>query len=350
MRKSVLLVVSWLGLACANTSTRGGRDGLAPPLWQALATPTQASLRAIAVVDRDTLWIGGTNGTLLRTVDGGGTWLDVAPPDSARCDFRDLAVFAPDTALAMVAGQPARLYRTEDGGKSWQVVHADVRPTAFFDGIAFDGTHGILFGDPIDGAFCVWTSADEGRTWNPVPAAALPVPLPGEAAFAASGTCVAVTGSASAPTYWVATGGGPRARLLRGHRGEWRALDVPLRASGTSRGGFGLAVGADGAVLVGGDYGDPRRSDGTAAFAAGDGMVWHSAAGGAGGYRSGAVWLDADTVLAVGSHGTSVSADRGQSWSCVASDGFHSLGIGRDGAVFACGSQGRVARCIWPGH
>ncbi|MFY9342103.1 MAG: oxidoreductase [Planctomycetota bacterium] len=321
-------------------------DGSAPVRFEACTTPGRASLRGLSVVDRDTVWVGGAKGTLWRTRDGGTSWQDVAPPDSAACDFRDVEAFDADTALAMVAGQPARLYRTSDGGKTWTIVLADARAAAFFDAMAFGGDVGILFGDPIDGAFCVWTSTDAGRTWNAVPAEHLPAPLAGEAAFAASGSCVAVDGTSADPTFLIATGGGERARLLYGRSGRWTAIEMPLAAGGSSRGGFGLAVGPEGTVLVGGDYADPTRSDGTAAFRVGGYPSWSSANGGAGGFRSAAVWIDRERVLAVGSHGLSLSGDGGRSWTVLREAGWHALGRGRDGSVFACGSDGRVARVV----
>jgi hypothetical protein len=51
-------------------------------------------------------------------------------------------------------------------------------------------------------------------------------------------------------------------------------------------------------------------------------------------------------VLAVGADGASISTDRGRSWRPFGAVGFHSIARGRDGAVFACGNGGRVARLV----
>ncbi len=317
-----------------------------PTPWQPLTPPTQQSLRGLAVVDAKTLWVGGAAGSLWRTTDGGASWHDVAPKDATACDFRDVEAFSAEVALAMVAGQPARLYRTTDAGRSWTVVLQDERKEAFFDGIAFAGDHGVLFGDPIDGAFEIFTSHDRGASWQREAKERLPVPLAGEAAFAASGTCVAVTRVGDQPVFFVGTGGGARSRLLRGSGGTWSASDLPLPAGAASRGAFGLAPGAHGVVAVGGDYAAPAVAAGTAAF--GDSFdAMRVADDGAGGFRSAAVWLSERDLLAVGSHGTSLSADRGATWRPVSDLGFHALGSGSDGSVFACGADGRVAR--WRG-
>ncbi len=346
MNKNVVVVVALLALlACCSsppTHALAGFDAMGG--WRLLATPNRASLRGLAVVDANTAWVSGHAGAIWRTIDGGATWTEVAPPDTSACDFRDVHAFDANVALAMVAGTPARVYRTADGGGQWQLVHADAREQAFFDALAFAGGTGLLFGDPLDGAFCLWTSRDAGLTWMPVPREQVPMPLVGEAAFAASGTCVAVTGEPGAEQFWIATGGGERARLLRSGADGWTTQDVPLRTGSASRGGFGLAVRGQQVVLVGGDYAEPRASAATAARSDDAGSTWTAAAGGAGGFRSAAVWLDDTRVLAVGSHGTSLSLDAGRTWTNVDPTGFHCVARGADGSVWACGSDGRVAR------
>jgi photosystem II stability/assembly factor-like uncharacterized protein len=235
------------------------------------------------------------------------------------------------------------VFRTGDGGRSWQVVLADERPAAFFDAMAFAGDFGALFGDPLAGAFCVWTTRDAGRSWQPVAAADLPAPLAGEGAFAASGSCVHVQGPAESATIRIATGGGEVARMLVGTERGWSSHPVPLRAKAASRGGFGLAVRDAQLVVVGGDFEVMQRRDGTAAWSDDGGVTWTAASGGAGGYRSAAVWSSDRHLIAVGAGGTSVSADGGRSWAIAALEGFHALSLA-DGVVWACGEDGRVAR------
>src|SRR5262245_7408727 len=195
--------------ACATQS----RPDWSRATWELVATPTKQSLRGLAVVDASVVWAGGTEGTLLRTIDGGQTWQDVAPPDSSKSDFRGIEAFDPYQAPAMVAGLPARIYRTTDGSKIWQIVHDEPRPKAIFHALAFAGDRGYLFGDPVDGAFTLLASADRGATWTAVAPEVLPQPVGEEAGFAASGTCIAVDSDAAAeglqaqPALWVATGG-----------------------------------------------------------------------------------------------------------------------------------------------
>ena len=325
--------------------------------WQLVASPTKQSLRGLAVLDASVAWVGGAEGTLLRTVDGGQNWQNVAPPDSGKSDFRDIEVFDADTALAMVAGLPARIYRTADGGTTWQVVHDDARPKAFFDAMAFAGDRGYLFGDPIDGVFTLLTSADRGATWTTAAADVLPQPVGEEAGFAASGTCIAVHAETAAEgqpaahvALWIATGGSA-SRCVRSFDGgtTWHATALPLAQGAPAQGAFGIAF-RDRAtgVAVGGDYREPKSNKGTATWTADGGRSWRTVPGGAGGFRSAAIWLGPDEVLAVGSDGSSLSSDRGRSWLPFGKEGVHSVAMGRDGSVWACGSEGRVARLALP--
>jgi photosystem II stability/assembly factor-like uncharacterized protein len=337
-------LVALLLSGCA-TVPRGGA-------WHGVATPGNASLRGIAVVDRDTVWVSGSGGAVWRTTDGGASWRDVAPPGSATSDFRDVEVLPDGTALVMTAGTPGRVHRSTDGGATWTLVLEDVRPDTFFDAMAFGYDQGVLVGDPIDGRFCVWTTRDGGATWAARGPDA-PAASAREAAFAASGTCVAWTlrpDGESRAVAWLATGGGEHARVHELGQIAATASVVPLRSGAPSCGAFGLAVAPhidpmvrfDYAVAVGGDYERPLERDGTAAWTDDGGRTWHAAD--AGGFRSAAVWLDEDRVLAVGSHGTSLSRDGGRTWTVLGTEGFHCVARGADGGVWAAGAGGRVAR------
>jgi sialate O-acetylesterase len=322
--------------ACLRAQDGAERAGA----WSPLARHG-GSLRGLAVVDATVAWASGSGGAIWRTTDGGASWRNVAPREAAAWDFRDVEAWDGNRALAMVAGTPARVLRTDDGGASWRTVLADERKGAFFDAMAFAGDVGVLFGDPIDGAFSVWTTRDGGSTWKAVGGADLPAPLPGEAAFAASGSCVAVAGYPGAETFWIATGGGSRARMLRGAANGWTAIDLPLPAGAPSRGAFGQAWRGDRGIVVGGDYAD--TAIGGAACTSDGGRTWQAWPE-FGGFRSAVAWVDDEHALAVGSHGeTSLHFDRSTS-STDGAIGFHALAVGRDGAVLAAGADGRICR------
>lgn len=310
--------------------------------WQSMATGCRASLRGIAAIDSQNAYVSGTDGTLLRTSDGGQSWQNVAPPSTETCDFRDLEVLACNSVLAMVAGQPAKIFRSSDAGATWHLVHHDERPAAFFDALAWHGEEVVLFGDPVAGRFTLWCSADAGQTWTDA-SDKLPLPMDGEAGFAASGTCLVPREKGG---FSLVTGGAATRHVAFAVKHSLAGLPsvaaLPL-ASSSSAGAFSIAWAGDQAIVVGGDYRLTERSDGCGAISEDGGRTWQAVE--VGGYRSAVVWVDPGlTALAVGPAGASRSWDRGRTWEPFEQTGFHALARGRDGAIWACGSDGRVAK------
>jgi len=169
------------------------RDDASPALvaWSVQSIGGDVSLRAVSVPSDQVVWASGSKGTVIRTVDGGASWVRCAPADASMLDFRSLVAFDANRAVIATAGTPARIYRTEDGGASWRIAHEDAREGAFFDAMAFaDEEQGHLVADPIDGSLPWMETRDGGSSWQPIPKPFLPTPHDGETMFAASCSCV----------------------------------------------------------------------------------------------------------------------------------------------------------------
>ncbi|MDX3803880.1 oxidoreductase, partial [Streptomyces sp. AK04-3B] len=252
----------------------------AAPHWELKDTGVTARLRGLAAVDRDTAWVAGTQGVVLRTADGGATWRDVSPPGAAGLQFRDVEAFDARRAvvLAIGEGEASRVYRTEDGGTTWTESFRNTDPRAFYDCMTFfDRRHGLAVSDPVDGRFRVLSTGDGGRTWTVLPDAGMPAAQEGDAGFAASGQCLVASG---ARDVWLATGGAARARVLHSSdRGlTWKAADVPVPAGDPARGVFALAFrDRTHGLAVGGDYRADQPSPRAAATTADGGRTWRPA-------------------------------------------------------------------------
>ncbi|MCB9846064.1 MAG: oxidoreductase [Phycisphaeraceae bacterium] len=223
-----------------------------------------ASLRGVFAVSESECLASGSDGTVLRTADAGHSWSPILVPGSEGLDFRD--VHAPDdsTILLLTAGTPARIYRSEDRGRTWEIVHEDSRPEAFFDAMDFWDSHrGVVLGDPIDGVFTILLTSDGGRTWTSVDAARIPRALPGEIAFAASGTCLATGPDGLALIGLGGSTGLASARVLRSTSwgASWSASESGT-PTGESSGIFSIAIQGHTAVAVGGDYASPSPAEG----------------------------------------------------------------------------------------
>ncbi|MFK0252521.1 WD40/YVTN/BNR-like repeat-containing protein [Streptomyces sp. NPDC090445] len=319
--------------------------------WALKQTGKDSRFRGLAAVSRTTAWVAGSKGTVLRTVDGGRNWQDVSPPAAAAegLELRDIEAFDARRAVALSIGEgeASRVLRTEDGGKTWTETFRNTDPRAFYDCLTFfDSRHGLAVSDPVDGRFRVLSTDDGGRSWAVLPGTGMPDALPGEAGFAASGQCLVSAGSRDV---WLATGGGPVARILHSaDRGRtWRAAESGIPAGDPAKGVFALAFrDRTTGLAVGGDYRTGQASPQAAAVSADAGRNWSPSGTPPPAYRSGAAWLPhtRGAALAVGPTGTDVTTDGGRSWRALEPGSFDTVDCAADGTCWAAGEKGRVGR------
>ena len=156
-------------------------------------------------------------------------WKAAKVPGASDLDFRAVRAFDENTAflLSIGAGEKSRVYKTADGGASWNLLYTNPDPKGFFDAIAFwDASHGIILGDPVDGRFVVLTTSDGGATWTQQKT---PPAQPQEGAFAASNSCLMVRGTREA---WFGSGGPQRCARFSFDR---RRRDVDRREDADSK-------------------------------------------------------------------------------------------------------------------
>ena len=315
------------------------------PSWNLLSTGSQSHFRGLSPVSRTVAWLGGYNGLVLRTVNGGQTWLDASPAGASTLQFRDIAAFGATHAVAMAAGSgtDSRLYVTTDGGRSWRLAYQNTDPAAFFDCMSFfNAQHGLVVSDPVGGKFRILSTRDGGRSWTVLPNAGMPAALPGEAAFAASGECLTTSGSDA----WFGAGGTTSARVF--HSGDggltWDVSATPM-TSGPTAGVFALAFRTPQfGIAVGGDFSAPTNSSNVSALSL-FGRPWVTPPSGPAGYRSGVTWVphSPTTAIAVGLTGSDISNDRGMHWRTFDTGQFDTVSCARDGSCWASGDLGRVA-------
>jgi len=324
----------------------------AQSLWVPQTSPTTERLRAVSAAGEKTAWASGNNGTVLRTVDAGATWALVPVPDADGLDFRDIEAFDAKTAyvLAIGPGDKSRIYKTSDGGRTWTLQFTNPDPKAFYDAIAFfDKERGLAVGDPVDGRATILRTVNGGKTWERLPADKVPPALPGDGAFAASGTCLVAADRSHA---WFATGGAAKARVFHTADGgdTWTVADTQIAAGTASSGIFSLSFldKLDG-VAVGGDYRQEKASGDNLQFTTDGGATWHFAgATRLRSFRSAVAYVPGTRgkiILAVGPAGTDRSNDHGRTWEPTGDEGYHALSVAPGGGVaWAVGEGGRIAR------
>jgi photosystem II stability/assembly factor-like uncharacterized protein len=319
--------------------------------WLPQSSGVTARLRGISAVSATVAWASGNNGTYLRTTDGGATWRAGIVPGAEELDFRDVEAFDANTAylLSIGEGERSRIYKTTDGGLHWKLQFTNRNPRAFFDAMAFwDARRGIAFSDPVDGRFLIIKTADGGETWKEIPPEKLPPALPGEGAFAASGTCLTVEGSHHV---WIGTGGASLTRILRSIDGgdTWQAATTPIPSGQASSGIFSIAFrDARHGVIVGGDYRKEGEARDNVAMTKDGGLTWELVKGPLpAGYRSGVAYTrdpGNQRLIAVGPSGSDYSLNGGASWMSLGNVGYHAVGFANPSSGWAVGENGRIAK------
>jgi photosystem II stability/assembly factor-like uncharacterized protein len=316
--------------------------------WRKYPVETKASLRGLSVVNESIVWASGTGGTFLRTIDGGKTWTIGKVPDAEKLDFRDVEAFDADTAylLSIGEGESSRIYKTTDGGKTWKLQFKNTDGRAFFDALAFwDKTHGIAMSDPVDGKYVLLETTD-GETWRPLATDKMANARTGEAAFAASGTCILTEGK---KTVFLVSGGND-ARVFRStNRGlSWLVAATPITKGTAGSGIFSIAMyDKKRGVIVGGNYEIPDARAGNLAFTTDGGKTWTPGSG-LSGYRSGVAFVDKKTIVAVGSSGSDLSSDGGKIWTNLDKENYNAVAARGKNAIWAVGAGGLVSRYVLP--
>ncbi len=116
----------------------------------------EPNLNAVHFVTRDTGWVVGEFGLVLRTTDGGQTWV------SQRYGVnlpRLLAVVFRDENTGFAVGQKGTLIKTVDGGKHWLEMNVGTQQN--LNEISMDDKQGVIVGDGV-----VLKTKDGGLTWT----------------------------------------------------------------------------------------------------------------------------------------------------------------------------------------
>jgi hypothetical protein len=306
--------------------------------WEIQDSNTTASLRGIHNVGGGVAWASGTNGTVLRTEDGGYLWQTCSiPPGAAKLDFRGIQAFDENTAIVMSSGPGdlSRLYKTTDGCQTWKLLFTNPDKDGFWDSLNGDRYILAVLGDPVAGQFPVFYSRDNGNTWARLQHHKLSA-QEGEGGFAASNSLMLPPRFTTELSVRFVTGGTSGAYLHHnrwhwiGDFARWQTSEATkLHLGGaSSSGAFSIEMGCKESgfaatcpvVVVGGDYQRPDQRDRTALFASipdhsQNFTDFKSAQTPPHGYRSAVAYDPATkTWFTVGPNGTDISTDDGRNW------------------------------------
>ena len=377
MKTGFLILFAMAAGSAVVAQSPSAMPGVSEPVWQMEESGTTAGLRGIVSVDGTLAWASGTEGTVLRTVDGGAHWTTCAVPDGdkdgATLDFRGVQAWDQKTAIVMASGpgEKSRLYKTTDGCKTWVLLFKNPdTPDGFFDSAYLmreqrsrgkNEGFGLLLGDPVHGELSVFETRDGGDNWIRLHDAMLSSE---GGAFAASNGCV--RGMNATDDFVI--GGKTQSVVLRlnysGHywlndgsalSRTWSERVLPLASGTESAGAFAIsshvtisygktkdqALGLKfSEVAVGVDYAKPNDSKGTAAFSRDGGGQWLTSARPPHGYRSTVQWGESiHAWITAGTNGSDISRDDGKTWQPLDDGNWNALSL-----PFIVGPKGRIAR------
>lgn len=158
---------------------------------QATNMPTNWGVDEISIVDENTVWLTGYDGSgggtypkdFARTTDGGVTWVALnAEEFPSTALMSDIAAIDGNTAYIVTApfsGGPTSngIWKTTDGGTTWVKYGGSVFTSAasFANHVYFwDANNGYAGGDPVAGKFEMYNTTDGGATWSIINSAPAP--------------------------------------------------------------------------------------------------------------------------------------------------------------------------------
>ncbi|MDN5287707.1 MAG: oxidoreductase [Mucilaginibacter sp.] len=299
------------------------------------------SIRGLSVVNDKTAWVSGSNGYIAITNNGGKTWDWQQVKGYEKSEFRDIEAFSNKEAVIMSSGTPALVLKTIDGGKSWQEKYRKTDTSYFFDAMDFDNNQrGYILGDPINNKFLLMETKDDGETWAEVKNT--PDALSGEAAFAASGTCLRVK---DGDIKIVSGGKSSRMITLKSRSEVWDYVNLPITHTKASQGAFSLVVKKNGGIIVGGDYANDKKTDSVSTiYTLHPHTLFHAPQKGPAGFQSCVEYIKGDIFLSTGTPGSNITIDGGKNWTKIDGTSFNVCGKAKHGKlVLLAGNGGKIA-------
>jgi photosystem II stability/assembly factor-like uncharacterized protein len=167
----------WQTISPDLTGAGGSNTGInpkAPPTNETATSLGYGVVYGIAPspLKADLIWVGSDTGLIHVTTDGGQHWQNVTPKeisDWSRVSMIEASHFDASTAYVAIDrhrlnDQRPYIYRTRDGGKSWQLVANGIGDRAFVRAVREDPTtKGLLFAGTELGPYF---STDDGDHWQ----------------------------------------------------------------------------------------------------------------------------------------------------------------------------------------
>jgi photosystem II stability/assembly factor-like uncharacterized protein len=133
--------------------------------WAQVQTPVRSPLTALSFANENTGWVVGHDAVILKTTDGGKTWLMQNFQPEVEKPFLDVIALDEHTVIAV--GAYGLLYRTTDGGDTWSPLEAPSikADETHFNSITKLGNGALLI---VGEQGMLGYSADQGASWEKI--------------------------------------------------------------------------------------------------------------------------------------------------------------------------------------
>lgn len=320
---------------------------------QILSKGTRTSIRGLSVVNDNIFWASGSNGMIAKSTNGGQTieWQQVKGYEKR--DFRDIEAFDSNTAIIMGVDWPAIILKTKDGGKNWYKVFEDSTKGMFLDAMEFEGSYGIVVGDPINKEPFIARTFNKGEHWeieSLYSSKKKDSLAKGEAFFASSGTNIKITSFNKNESYITLITGGTNSYLLSALAPNDK-IKLPIIQGKESTGANSIDINSQTkkGIVVGGDYmNDKDTTLNCVLIDFTNGIKFSHPQTPPHGYRSCVIYLNENNLVTCGTSGIDISNDGGMNWQLISTESFHVVQKTKKGnTVYLAGGMGRIAKIIF---
>lgn len=299
-----------------------------------------SSIRAIEIVNDSSVVYASSNGMIgIIAANGKLVGAKKIVTDTIVPHFRAIS-YTKEAVFALSIENPALLYRYKNN--EFELVYKEVHEKVFYDSMKFfDELNGIAIGDPTDDCLSVLITRDGGKSWGKMDCKNLPKIEPGEAAFAASNTNIAIVGENA----WVVTGG-LKARVF--HTPDmgltWKVYDTPIVQGKNSTGIYSVDFYNERqGIICGGDYTDMHGNYANKAITKNGGKTWEVVSENAEPNYVSCVQYVPNTkgkeVFAVSDNGVFYSKSSGKTWEKVSDEPFHSIRFVNENTAWVSGNE-----------
>ena len=317
---------------------------------------------AVSHSDKSTWYVAAGSGGLWKTSNSGITWQPVFDAQASYSmgtvsidpnNSNVIWVGTGENVSGRHVGWGDGVYKSIDAGKTWKnmgITKSEHIGKILIDprnsDIVFVAAEGPLWSSGGDRG--LYKTEDGGETWNKLSCDDLPKSLESEAAFAASDTNIAIVGDHT----WVATGGKASRVLYSPDKGEtWEVFNTPIIQGKETTGIYSIDFyDEQNGFAIGGDYTQPDDNSANKIRTKDGGRTWEIVGSGKEpGYRSCVQYFserNGRELVVIGFNGIDYSNDGGYTWKHLSDEGFYTLRFLNDSTAYAAG-KGRIAKLVF---